>query len=257
MRPHTVLFLLSALILAVAPAYAQVPPPEATHVELGLMWWKPEPQITIASGDLSSDVDFVQDLGIEQERFREFRVTVKPGRKHKIRFAYVPVRYTEEGKVLNRTVVFRGVTYNVNLPVNTVLNWDFYRFGYEYDFVAARHGFIGVFADLKYNKLDAQLASPIGSEQTLETVPVPTIGGIGRAYLGDYVSVTGEFTAFNFDRTDFVGKFFDFDLYGQVNINRSVAGQLGYRRVKVEYLVDEDTGDLKLEGWYFGGVVRF
>jgi hypothetical protein len=258
MRNHTRLLILLGLLLSGAPAYAQsVPPPETAHVELGAMWWKPEPEITISSGSLSSSIDFVNDLGIENQRFRELRVTLKPGRKHKIRFAYIPVRYTEEGKVLSRTIIFRGVTYNVNLPVNTVLDWDFYRFGYEWDFVAGRHGFVGVVADVKYNRLNAELASPIGTESTIQTVPVPTIGGIARGYLGEYVSVTGEFTAFKFDKTDFSGKFYDFDLYGQVNLSRSFAAQVGYRSVKVDYLVDDDEGDLNLKGLYFGGVVRF
>ncbi len=258
MRNQTRLLMLLGLLLMAAPSTAQsVLPPETAHVEVGAMWWKPEPEISISSGNLSSDIDFVNDLGIENERFREIRVTLKPGLKHKIRFAYIPVRYMEEGKVLNRTIIFRGVTYNVNLPVNTVLNWDFYRFAYEWDFVATKHGFVGVVADVKYNKLDAQIASPIGSEATEQTVPVPTVGGIARVYLSEYISATGEFTGFKFDRTDFRGKFFDFDLYGQVNLTRSFAAQVGYRSLKVDYFVDADAGNLNLKGLYFGAVARF
>lgn len=255
MRTFTLLF---ALLLTATPSWGQsVPPPETTHVEVGAMWWTPQPQITISSGDLSSDIDFVNDLGIENERFRELRVTLRPARKHKLRFAYVPIRYFEEGKVLNRTITFRGTTYNVNLPVNTVLNWDFYRFGYEYDFVSGRRGYVGVVADVKYNRLDAQLSSPIGSESTEQTVPVPTIGGIARVYLSDYVSVTGEFTGLSFDRTDFRGKFYDFDVYGQLNLSRNLAAQAGYRSVKVDYFVDADEGTLYLKGLYLGGMLRF
>lgn len=258
MRNQTRLLALIGLLLMGAPSYAQsVLPPESTHVEVGMMWWKPQPQITISSGSLSSDIDFVNDLGITEDRFREFRVTLKPGRKHKIRFAYIPIRYAEEGKVLNRSIVFRNVTYNVNLPVNTALNWDLYRFGYEWDFVAAKHGFVGVVAEVKYNKLDAQLASPIRTESTEQTVPVPTVGGIARVYLSEYVSVTGEFTGLKLDRTDFRGKFYDFDLYGQVNLNRSLAAQLGYRSIKVDYLVDADEGNMELKGIYFGLAARF
>jgi len=245
-------------MLLASSAFAQsVPPPEQTRVEIAAMWWKPEPEITLRSGDLSSDIDFVGDLGIEQERFREIRVTLKPALKHKLRFAYIPVRYFEEGKLLSRTITFRGRQYDLNLPVNTAVNWDFYRFGYEYDFVSGRRGFVGILADVKYNKLDAELASPVGAERTEQTVPVPTIGGIARVYLGDYVSATGEFTGFTFDRTDFRGKFYDFDVYGQVNFTRTLAFQMGYRSVKVDYFVEQDEGVLNLEGLYFGGVLRF
>jgi hypothetical protein len=256
MRLPIRLLILMAVLAAATPAFAQAPPPEDTHLEAALLWWEPTPTITISSGDLSSDVDFVNDLGIEKKRFREVRVGVRAG-KSKIRFAYIPVRYAEEGKVLNRTIVFRGVTYNVNLPVNTALNWDYYRFAYEYDLVRGAHGLVGIVADLKYNKIDAQITSPVGDERTEQTVPVPTLGGIARVYLGQYVSATGEFTAFKLTKTDLNGKFYDLDLYGQLNLNQSFAIQGGYRSINADYLVDDDTGDLKLEGLYFGGVVRF
>jgi hypothetical protein len=257
MRTVTRLLNVMALLLLAGSASAQVLPPEATSVEIAAMWWKPEPQITISSGNLSSDIDFVTDLGIENERFREIRVTVKPGRKHKIRFAYIPIRYAEEGQVLNRTITFRNVTYNINLPVNTTLNGDLYRFGYEWDVVAGRHGFVGVIMDVKYNKFDAQLSSPVGDEATEQEVPVPTISGIGRVYMSQYVSVTGEMTFYTFKWDDFDGKIVDFDLYGQINVNRSVAAQVGYRSLKVDYLLERDRGALTLKGPYFGGLIRF
>jgi|CXWL01.1.fsa_nt_gi hypothetical protein len=258
MHNYTRLLSLLALVLLAAPSFAQsVQSPESSRVELSALWWKPDPTITVSSGTLSSDIDFVNDLGVDKDRFREIRVVLKPGLTHKIRFAYIPVRYAEEGTVLSRAVTFRNVTYNVNLPVNAALNWDLYRFGYEWDFVAGRHGFIGVVAEVKYNKLDAQLASPIGVESTQQTVPVPTVGGIARAYLTEYFSVTGEFTGLKLDRTDFRGKFYDLDAYAQINLSRSLAAQVGYRSIDVDYAVDADEGILKLKGIYFGAVARF
>ncbi len=258
MTLRTTLAVLLGLLATTTPARAQsVVPPESTHVEVGAMFWKPDPTIVIRSGSLSTDVDFIGDLGIQNERFREIRITLKPALKHKVRFAYIPVRYSEEGNVLSRTIVFRGVTYAVNLPVNAVMNWDFYRIGYEWDAVSGRRGYLGLLIDLKYNKVDAQLASPVGNESTTQTVPVPTIGGIARVYLSDYVSVTGEFTGFKFTRADSRGAFYDLDVFGQLNLTTGLAAQLGYRKVQVNYGVDDDSGDLKLEGLYFGGVIRF
>ena len=53
------------------------------------------------------------------------------------------------------------------------------------------------------------------------------------------------------------GKFYDFDVYGQVNLNQYLAIQLGYRSITADYFVDEDQGTLKLTGPYFGGTARF
>lgn len=253
------LFALATLaLLSPAAAHAQsVVPPEATHAEFAYLWWKPEPDITIASGSLSSDIDLVNDLGISDTRFRELRIALKPGRKHKVRFSYTPIKYTADQVPLQRTVVFNGRTYAVSVPVSSDVKWDFYRFGYEWDAISMRRGFIGLVTEVKYNKITASLDSAIVSEQTEVTAPVPTIGGIARGYLTEYVSVTGEFTALKLDRTDFRAKFYDFDLYGQVNLTRNVAAQVGYRSIDADYRVDADNGVLKLKGVYFGGAVRF
>jgi hypothetical protein len=52
-------------------------------------------------------------------------------------------------------------------------------------------------------------------------------------------------------------KFWDFDLYGTVSAGRNFGVQGGYRSVVADYIVDEDTGDLKMKGLYFGALVRF
>ena len=48
-----------------------------------------------------------------------------------------------------------------------------------------------------------------------------------------------------------------FDLYGTINFGSHVGVQGGYRSLSADYLVDQDAGDLKMKGFYFGGLVRF
>jgi hypothetical protein len=235
---------------AVVPAFAQVPP-ETTHAEVNLNFWTPsDPEITI------EDVDFSTPLDLEARRFRDFRL--RAGGAHRFRFSYIPVKYDDTGKVIDTTVTFQGVTYPVNVPVNYEFKWDVYRIGYEWDFARFNYGFIGLVTELKYNRVSAFIDSPVGSA-TLEEVkaPIPTIGGIARGYLGDYFSVTGEFTALSIDRDEFRGKFYDLDLYGQLNFTRNLAAQFGYRSLDVDYLVDGDSGVLRFKGTYFGGTLRF
>ena len=74
------------------------------------------------------------------------------------------------------------------------------------------------------------------------------------------ISITGEFTFFplpqdTFDR--YKAKYYDFDLYGTVNFTDYFGAQGGYRSFDVFYHIDEDEGDLRLAGLYFGGLVRF
>ena len=42
-----------------------------------------------------------------------------------------------------------------------------------------------------------------------------------------------------------------------MNFTDYVGAQVGYRSFDVFYHIDEDEGDLRLRGLYFGGLVRF
>jgi hypothetical protein len=243
-----------------ASAHAQVLPAEDHVVELGVMLWKPSPELTLSADALTgagiSEVDFVQEFGIEDKMFPEFRAVV--GRTHKFRVSYVKFNYLEDATI-QRTFVFRGRTFTVGAPATADIKWDLWKFGYEWDFVSRERGFFGVVADLKYNKIDASVDSPVlrSIAETEVTAPVPTIGVIGRGYILPMVAITGEFSGISITRDDFEAKFFDFDIYGTVSFGRNIGAQAGYRSVDVHYLSDEDTGDLKMKGPYFGGVVRF
>ena len=260
-----------ALVLVAGRADAQFTPPregvpaEDFHIELGLMFWQPTPELTLTTGDaVVGTVDFVQEFGLTDERFREFRGVLKLARKHKLRFAYVPIKYDQDA-VLQRTILFENRVFPVNADANANINWDLYRFGYEWDAISMSHGFIGVIGEVKYNKVDASVSAsgPFQgqtvtiSAETEQTAPVPTIGAIARGYIGKYVSLTGEFTALKLDRDEFRGKFYDFDVYGAVHLGKYVGGQVGYRSIDVDYLVDGDEGTMKMKGPYFGGFVRF
>ena len=259
------------LVLGAVPAAAQfsaepnIVPPEDFHLELGLMFWHPTPELSLTTGEaLVGTVDFVQDFGIGEENFREFRAVLKPGRKHKIRFAYVPFSYDQD-TVLQRTIAIQNISFPATATANADLAWRLYTFAYEWDFVSRSHGFVGLVAGAKYNKVEADVTATVsafGLTQTFGTefnqdALVPTIGAIGRGYLGDYVSITGEFGVFKIDGEEWRGKFYDVDIYGAAHLGKYVGAQLGWRSVIVDFLVDEDAGDMNMKGLYFGGFVRF
>jgi hypothetical protein len=267
---------MSLVLSARAEAQFRVPdlaPGENFHVELGLKFWSPTPEILIQTGSLAAlgqpGVDFVQEFGIEKTRFNEFRSVIKAGRKHKIRVSHVTMEY-HESATLQRTIVFGGQTFPVSVPATADLTWRMWRFGYEWDFVAKDRGLVGLITELKYNEVSALLAATgFGSELTEVTAPIPTIGIIARAYPHKDGSITVEFTGFKMPGfigsriseglggDDFDAKMYDFDIYGTINFGRHVGVQGGYRSVTADYLVDDDSGDLTMKGLYFGGLVRF
>ena len=247
----------SAVTLAAAPAAAQ-----NTNIgEVNLLFWTPDADLVLQSGALTTatgitEIDFVQEFGIENETFPEIRLAV--GRNHKFRFGYVPVRY-EADAIIQRTITFRGQTFTVGAPASTNIDWDIWRFGYEWDFVSRERGFVGVIGELKYNRLDASIDSPLLAEAaaTEQKAPVPTVGVIGRGFVHEMVSITAEFSGLRVSTSEFEAKFLDFDINGAVTFGRYIGVQGGFRQVTVDYFIDEDVGDLKLRGPYFGIVARF
>lgn len=266
--PTLLVLLLAPALLA--PARAQYRPPspppggEDYHVEIGLLGWRPAPVLVVASeslGILGTNVDLVQDLGIQSRTLREVRLTLRPARKHKFRLHHLPMRYDAQATV-QREFVFNGLRYRVGLPVATSAAITTWRLGYEYDVVHTERGYVGFLADLKYSDVSVELDSPLGLEFTKQAAPVPSFGGAGRVYATASVSVTGEVTFFkvpeNLSRSrNYGGRYLDYDIYGTVNLTRHVGLQTGYRSIEAFYEVDFDRGDLQFKGWYLSGVLRF
>lgn len=259
---------LGVLLLAV-PASAQyqsLSEPatgETYRVEIAGALFNPTPTLLISSEGLGipgDQIDFVQEFELEDKTFKQLRIVLRPGKKHKFRYEFVPIRYENETRI-TRSFVFNGQRYNVSLPVLAELKWNAMRFSYEWDFVYTDYGYVGLVLDLKYTDVEAALSnSLIGREFARAQAPIPAIGGTGRVYVVPNVSITGEFTMFRLPEgidEDYRARYYDFDLYGTVNFTDNFGVQLGYRSLSVFYEIESDAGDLKMKGLYFGGAVRF
>ena len=263
------LFVMYAVLLAPAPAHAQFTATpfsdpatgERYHVEAAIGFWNPPPVFQIRSeslGVLGSTIDAVTDLGIEQKRITELRFVLRPGRKHKFRINYLPMTYDATATV-KRDFIFNGQLFRVNLPVTTDLSWKTWALGYEYDFLYRDRWYVGFVLQAKLTDIEANLKSPVVTEFARAQAPIPTLGGIARVYVVPNISITGELIGFKVPEIDerYQAHYFDFDLYGTVNFNDYVGAQLGYRSLDLGYIFEDDHGDFKAKGIYFGGVVRY
>lgn len=260
-----------------AEAQFSVPDPapaENFTIELGAIFWTPTPELSIQSGTLAQigepDVDLVREFGIEDKRFRELRVTLKAGRKHKIHFGFLPMEY-DQSAVLQRTITVGGRTFPATVPATTHFEWNLLRFGYEWDFVAGDRGLLGLLVNLEHNSVSAELtAVGIGTELTEAEAPIPTVGVLARVYPHRAFSITTEFSGFKMpgfignrisdalgDDDDFDARLFELDIYGTINLGRHIGVVGGYRRLNAEYLIEDDAGDLQMKGLYWGGLIRF
>ena len=263
-----------ALTLVAVPASAQYHPRAANelatgeqfHIEATAGWWRPSAAMTITSEALGlqgTPIDLKQDLGLQDKSLPELGLTLRPARSHKFRLQLIPIKF-DQVAVLRRDVIFNGQRYSVNIPVTSSLDWNAFRFGYEYDIVTRDRGFAGFIIEAKYTDVRADLSAPTPQGTLAEfaqaRVPVPALGGIGRVYVVPNVAITGELTLFTLpDSVDsrFGGHYVDLDIYGTVNFNRFIGAQAGFRSLDMQYLLKSDSGSFTLRGLYFGGVVRY
>ena len=216
-------------------------------IEISGGLWAPDAIIVASSeqfGILGSDINFGDDLGMGRQRHPEFRLTFKPGRRHKLRASLVPIEYQQQN-VLERRLVFQGIAYDVGLPVSSLLKWDAWRFAYEFDIVSRERGYF---------------ESELAYEYTRAQAPIPAIGGIARVYVTRFTPITAEVTAFTLPKNlagDYRARYVDVDVYGTINLSRMVGLNLGYRSMDFSYLIGSDSGDLALDGFYLSGAIRF
>lgn len=248
------------LLLIPIAAYAQptdAAPGERYRVEFGTAWWQPSPALTIQTERLANggirEFDFAEEFNFDKKLFSEFRLVLKPGRAHKVRVSYVPVRFSQTAELL-QPIQFDGEIFQGAAAAD--VEWKLWRFGYEWDFAIRERGFFGLVADLKYNQVSAGVQARGLAAAVDANAPIPGIGVIGRGYVHPKVQISGEVTGFKMVG-DVEGSLFDFDVSATFNVFRTFGVHGGFRSVRADYTVDGDTGDLRLTGPYFGIVSRF
>ncbi len=156
--------------------------PEDFRVELtGAAWLVNSSGTLQASG---TPIDLISDLGAEQQQPTFYgRLVVKPGRKHRIVIEGTPFRISGFNTV-NRTIVYRGETFNVNETVRSSADLDYVFAGYQYDVLSGPGGHLGFSAGGAYlgatGIINALQAGTTASKT--ETIGLPLAGADGRLF---------------------------------------------------------------------------
>ena len=270
-RRHAGLFMasLAALLLLPGVAGAQYSAPDSNqgavgekyHVEFSGSFWNPTVFGVVSSEQfrqLGSDIDVVKDLGFEPTRFGDMRIVLRPSKKSRFRVQYTPIRY-EATSSLQRSIVFNGQRFDVALPIQSAVEWKVWRFGYEYDFLYLPRGFVGVLLEARYTQFTAELNSAINTEFTTARAPLPALGVVGRGYVLPNVAINFEMTGFRLPEFDkrYEATYFDWDINGTVNVTNNVGLQVGWRKLTNFLRIENDLGDLRFQGLWFGAAVRY
>jgi hypothetical protein len=259
-----------ALIATASPARAQYKPRpindpatgETFHIEADASFWTPTADMNIASesfGIQGTSINLKNDLGVTDQRFPALNLQLRPALRHHFRLQYIPIKYEGSARI-QRDIVFNGIRYSLNTPVNSSVDWKAYRFGYEYDFIATNRGFGGVILEAKYTDVRVELDSQFSQEFAHARAPIPAIGGIARVYVVPNISITGEVTGFAVPQSlsaQYNAHYVDVDVYGTINFTNNVGVKAGYRSLDLGYLIKSDQGTFTLNGLYIGAVLRY
>jgi hypothetical protein len=213
-------------------------------VDLEGRYWITTIDDEIKSGTTGTNINFIDDLGVDdKENFFDVRATLEFG-SHKLRYGYMPLSW-EGTKTITRDIVFAGQTFSASGTVNTELDVAYHRLGYEYDIIDALNNRLGVIFEVKYFDIDASLSSTGVNGTASVKAPVPTIGIAAQAGLPFLLSVGGEITGMSLGSSAWI-----VDAEAGVNFKPApfVVVSGGYRLLKLHLDYDDDLADISVQG---------
>lgn len=249
---------LSAVAALALPAAVQAqipdyPPQESYGIRLEYREFRPTFKGEIQKGfgdEEGTVVDIVDDLGIEDERTFEGRVSLQIKQGHKLRGSYTPLDYAGDVESSRRTFTYGETEFERRERIVTRIKGGYYAASYEFDFIRGPRGFLGATLGAKIVDLDATLVAPEQGSREQDTLraPVPVLGAITRIYAGR-LSLEGEISGMTIGER---GTLIEFDAAARLHLSDRLAAGGGYRYLKVKAQDGRDLGDLNLGGWHFG-----
>ncbi len=242
MRRLAVLFItLAALLLFQTKAFAVV------DVEARYWFTTLDGNATATSAAaLGTDINFVDDLGMEENKgFVEGRITFELG-SHKLRYGFMPMTW-DGTRTITQSISFAGQTFSASTSVDTQVEINYHRLGYEYDLFDVANNKVGAIIELKY--IDAQINlkdSALGLDETESiALPIPTIGIAASVGLPFLLDVSGEVTGITLGSQAYL-------VDGEVSVNFKPAPFVvlaaGYRYMDFHVEKNNDQADIRLQG---------
>ncbi len=170
------LVLVLALAVSVIPALSS-----AFEIGARGYYWFPSLDGNIKvdeGGVIGTNIDFEDDLGLDDDEFPTVEVFVGAG-KHHLSLAFTDVDYSNS-KMLTRSIDFDGRTYLDNSLVASSIEYQMIDFHYQYDLVDLENilaGFsVGGVFHVKYLDGEVSLKTTGIDEKEDFTLPIPMIG---------------------------------------------------------------------------------
>ena len=250
MKMPRIAALAGSLLLAASAA-------QAVELSVTPIYWTPDLDASakIEKNGIGTEVDFVDDLGMDDEDIPGVTVDLLLGRSNHFLFSYWSVGY-DGRNTLTRSFDFNGRSYAVGSTVTSSLDLDTYELGYAWDVLNFGTFRLGPTLNVNYYQVAASLRSdliPTVNDEKFDLV-FPMAGiRFGMDLLDGKVGVGARFSGLFWQGSGFWDGAAELSFRPLKNV--AVAG--GYRMIHLDVSDDDDSADLELGGLTLSATVRF
>jgi hypothetical protein len=163
--------------------------PEGYKFRVGGEFWYANPTGTIAGSTTEAPINFQTDLHFNTYATFSAGADWHFAKKHHL-FILISPNQISRTVVLDRTITFRGVTYNEGSSINGKIDNNLYAPGYRYDIIHRNGGHLGIVG--QFNLLDIKASitgvanTTTGTTTTTASAsllaPIPVLGPDARVY---------------------------------------------------------------------------
>lgn len=237
-----------------SPAQSELlPPAEQYTIRVEYLWWGPAPQGQIQKGLGNREgtlLDLQDDLGFESGKANTIRGSFRLGGGWKLRGGWSPLEFTGETPA-PQPFVYGTLVARFGDQIITALRGDTVSVAVQWDFLRGPKGFLGALGGVKYFDVDTVMVNVDTTSRVADDwkFPVPVLGLAGRAYIGEWVSLEGEFSGITLGSR---GHLWEWLLALRFHPTKNIAVTGGYERLTLEGQDDRDYFNLRLGAWTFG-----
>lgn len=227
-------------------------------LELEGMFWMPslDAKAKVVENGQGTEVDFSEDLGVEDEDFTEIRLSIQSSANTKLRFGYSQVDYSGDA-IITDTYIFDGTTYPIGNRVVSKLDMDYLRLGFLIDLNRqSKINEFGTILELKGFSGSASLNDltlGVTEEEDFDVI-LPTIGLYFKTQVVPSLFMYGEISGLPAGSLGYL-------LDGEVGLrlqpfeNLSVCA--GYRMLTIDAEDDEDYAEVSTDGAFISAIISY
>jgi hypothetical protein len=203
-------------------------------------------------------IDLKDDLGLTDQRFKDWRASLAVGPHSRLRVAYLAMDFNADQQV-PRTIVFEGQTYTAGTRVVTNLSMKYWRYGWIWQFIHDPFGRVhfGTIVEAKSLNLDTSLAAPNLNPPVVEHKKFTgTLPSLGLALDIDPIPTIKIFAELSGVAAGKYGQGWDGEAGVKLLPGPGFSISAGYRYCDLEAKDDPDFAKLKNVGPFVGASLR-